>query len=73
MLGEDTITTLANRIFEKIETNPKILAITNAWDLLDIDDLEFGDLQPSLAQARHALIRAQERYEAMHVQTTQPV
>lgn len=67
MLGEDTITTLANRIFEKIETNPEILKMTNVWNLVYVDGLELDDIQPSLAQARHALIRAQERYEAQHV------
>lgn len=64
MLGNDTISTLAKRIFEKIPTNPKIMEITNAWDLFYVEGLEFSDLQPSLAQARHALIRAQECYEA---------
>ena len=64
MLGNDTIDTLAKRIFEKIPTNPEIMEITNAWELFDIEGLEIEDLQPSLAQARHALIRAQECYEA---------
>ena len=64
MLDNDTISTLAKRIFEKIPTNPEIMEITNAWELFNIEGLEIEDLQPSFAQARHALIRAQECYEA---------
>ncbi len=64
MLTDNVIDILARRIFEKIATNPEILKMTNPWDLFDVPGLEIEDLQPSLAQARHALIRAQECYEA---------
>lgn len=64
MLGNDVIDVLAKRIFEKIPTNPEILTMTNAWQLFDIPGLDIEDLKPSLAQARHALIRAVECYEA---------
>jgi len=64
MLTDNVITTLSKRIFEKISTNPKIMEMTSPWELFDIEGLKIDDLNPSLAQARHALIRAQECYEA---------
>jgi hypothetical protein len=54
--------TLAQRIRALIPANPKILAMTSAWKLTEIEEFKYDDLQPSTFQAQWALKRAQELY-----------
>ena len=53
---------LGGRILRLIPQNPKIMSITNAFDLFKIPGFECSDLKPSLAQAIGALSWAKSQY-----------
>jgi len=55
---ENTLSELEKRILKLIPANTQILEITDVWDLFKIDGFKCDDIEPSYAQARHALNNA---------------
>jgi hypothetical protein len=58
---EKTADALVDRI---IALGPQVLAVTDAWALFKIKGFTCEDLQPSLAQADWALMKAKQKLAA---------
>lgn len=46
---------LTKRVLELIPTHPEILAMTSPFEMLDIAEFEYKDLEPSTMQLSHAI------------------
>lgn len=57
-----TISELVDRITVLVAEHPEILTLTSAWDLLNIPELNFNDLEPSLFQVSRAVYLVQQNF-----------
>jgi len=61
-----TANALRDRIVALIETNPEIMDMESAWDLLKVEGFACDDLAPSAFQASWALKAAKETVLQQH-------
>jgi hypothetical protein len=66
---EDTANELVRRIVALIPAHPEILSMDSPWDLFDINEFEYEDLEPSCFQAGWALANAKRQYLLSSEQT----
>lgn len=61
---EQTAQSVVDVVLSFIPEHPEIMEMESAWDLFKVDGFSaaISSLQPSLAQAAHALVAAKQRW-----------